>query len=755
MVESAVESSSKLVVGLTEKIMIRVLHVDDDAGFLKVAQQCLRMQEAFEVETALSVEEAMAKMKKKTFDVIVSDYQMPEKSGLEFLKELRGSGNNVPFILFTGKGREEVVIKALNLGADQYLNKFGAPETVYGELAHGIRKSVEVRKAETALQESEERFRSIVENSHDGILMIDNKFMITYTNDEASHIIGYSKEEMVGHSFMKFLSEESKNLVKDRYLRRQKGERVTSTYEFKVVRKDGQKRDVEIKATVMRDSRGMMQTVAQLLDITERKKAEEAVKESEQKLRGVIATSPDGVAWIDTTGKITLVNRKLLEVTGFSKKDIVGKNFMDVEALTQESKERIMENFRKRIEGIDTPPYEVELITKNEEIVPAELSASLIYEGDKIVGTQAILRDITERKRAEEMLSESQDKFERMFMGNPEAAVYVDSSFHVLDVNPRFESLFGYSLDEVKGKYIKDLVVPEDKMEEAAMLDKESRKGYVYRDTVRKRKDGTLISVSISAAPIITKAGSISSVAIYKDISQLKSAEKAVREMMMKLAEVNEKLHVVGRLTRHDVRNKLSLVTANVYLAKQRLTGDNETLQYLSDIESAVCQTVRILDFAGIYEKLGMEELGWVHVEKSVEEAATLFPELNLKVANDCSGLTVLADSLLRQLFYNLIHNSSTHGEKVSQIRVYYKEVGKDQLKLVYEDDGVGIPDAEKDKIFREGYGRGTGYGLYLVRKMCEVYSWTIRETGKPGEGARFTITIPKMNESGKESYRI
>jgi signal transduction histidine kinase len=84
----------------------------------------------------------------------------------------------------------------------------------------------------------------------------------------------------------------------------------------------------------------------------------------------------------------------------------------------------------------------------------------------------------------------------------------------------------------------------------------------------------------------------------------------------------------------------------------------------------------------------------------------------NVKVVNDCRGLTVLTDSLLRQLFYNLIDNSLKHGEKVSRIRLHYEEVGKDKLKLVYEDDGIGIPKAEKEKIFKEGYGKGTGYGL-------------------------------------------
>jgi DNA-binding response OmpR family regulator len=146
MVECSAKSSVKVVVDLDKRKSIRVLHVDDEPGLLKIAKQCLEMQGSFQVETACSVEEAIGKMEREGYDVIISDYQMPGKDGLEFLRELRQSGNNVPFVIFTGKGREEVAINAMKHGADQYLNKNGDPETVYAELAHTVRRVAE-RKA--------------------------------------------------------------------------------------------------------------------------------------------------------------------------------------------------------------------------------------------------------------------------------------------------------------------------------------------------------------------------------------------------------------------------------------------------------------------------------------------------------------------------------------------------------------------------------------------------------------------------------
>jgi len=353
-------------------------------------------------------------------------------------------------------------------------------------------------------------------------------------------------------------------------------------------------------------------------------------------------------------------------------------------------------------------------------------------------------------------IRESQQMFERLFIDNPEAAVYLDSGFHILNVNPRFMRLFGYSLDEIKGHHVNDVIVPKEKMEEAVVFDERASKGEMYHeDTVRKRKDGSLVPVAFSAAPIIVENQVIGHIAVYKDISQLKKAEKELRETLKKLEKTNEKLRVVGGLTRHDARNKLSAITGNVYLAKKNL-ADNQVLKNLKEMESAVAQMVRIFDFAKTYEMLGVEELRFVDVEKMVNEAVSLFSDLkSVKVINNCHGLMVLADSLLRQLFYNFVDNSLKYGEKLKTITIYYEEIDKDKLKLVYEDDGVGIAESEKKKLFQEGYGRGTGYGLYLIRKMCEDYGWNIQETGKQGEGAQFTITIPKIDQKSEISYRI
>ncbi len=133
---------------------LRVLYVDDDYCLLKVSKQILEMDGKFKVDITTSVEKAFEMLENQSYAAIISDYEMPTKNGLQFLAELRDKGNDIPFVIFTGRGREEVAMSTSNLGADGYFSKFGDPETVYSKLIYGILRSVERKDAKAkAFQE--------------------------------------------------------------------------------------------------------------------------------------------------------------------------------------------------------------------------------------------------------------------------------------------------------------------------------------------------------------------------------------------------------------------------------------------------------------------------------------------------------------------------------------------------------------------------------------------------------------------------
>jgi PAS domain S-box-containing protein len=764
MLESRGESQTEAVIGLGQKARpIKVLHVDDDAGLVKLARRALQTEGSFQVETALSVREAHQKMREEKFDVIVSDYLMPEKDGLAFLKELRQNGENIPFIIFTGKGREEVAKEALNLGADSYLNKTGDPEIVYCELAHSITKAVRIKEAEEALRDSEEKFRAISESASEATISIDTQGRMVFWNRGAETIFGYSASEMVGKPITLIMPERCRDNHETKIAAWLSSPPPVfgKSVEMTGLKKDGNEFPLEASFSLWKMKGETFLTVV-AHDVTGKKHAWEALKQAEEEAKSTLSllsatleSTADGILVVNTEGKITIYNQRFAEMWRIPDAVMLTRDINQMRAFVLDQLKEPQKWLEKVKELYAQPDSECSDLLEFKDGRVFERHSRPQRIGGQVAGRVWSFRDVTEDKKAEREIRENKQKFEGLFLGNPEAAVYLSSDFHILGMNPRFFELFGYPLEEIKDKHINDVIVPGEGTGEAEILDQRAAKGYVYFDTVRKRKDNSLIPVSVSAAPIIVEGRPVGHVAMYKDISESKRTEAALKEMMQKLSTMNEKLRVAGSLTRHDVRNKLSVVTGNVFLTKRKLQNSPGILDYMYDISSACQQILEIFDFARNYEMLGDEEPKNVDVGETVEKAVSLFSDLKgIRVSNECQALKVLADSLLDRLFYNLVDNSLKYGEKITQIRVYYEKSKDGKLKLIYQDDGVGIQWDEKPHLFKEGYGKGTGYGLYLIKKMTEVYGWAIQETGEPGRGAQFTITIPKENEKGKENYQ-
>ena len=267
--------------------------------------------------------------------------------------------------------------------------------------------------------------------------------------------------------------------------------------------------------------------------------------------------------------------------------------------------------------------------------------------------------------------------------------------------------------------------------------------------TGRGREEVAVRALNLGADRYINKNGDPDAVYCELAFAVTKIVErKKARRMLIadakKINQLNEKLQVVGSLTRHDVRNKLSAINARVYMLKKKVSQDPAAMNHLLAIDLASKQIVELLEFSHLYEKLGVEELQCVDVGKYVSDALALFVDLrDIRVENECCGLTVLADSLLRQLFYNLIDNTLRHGQKTTHIRIYF-EVDEQETRLIYQDNGVGVSDGQRATLFEEKNNRGINHGLYLVSRICEAYNWTVRETGQAEIGAKFVISIPK-----------
>ncbi len=319
--------------------------------------------------------------------------------------------------------------------------------------------------------------------------------------------------------------------------------------------------------------------------------------------------------------------------------------------------------------------------------------------------------------------------------------------------NAASEKLFGWTKNQAIGQdLVQVLAGAEAKNEEESISKWLNVKEAITLEYLAQRKDGLLVPILVNSSPVYDESGGYLGHAVSAtDITEQKMIE---RDMTMaleylsvnidKVEELNEKLRVVGSLTRHDVRNKLSSVTGYTYILKKRHYDLADVVEGLDKMSQAVNDSMKIFEIASTYEQVGLEELVEVDVGKVVDEAVAMFPDLPFTVINDCHGLVVRADSLLRQLIFNFIDNTRKYGKTTKTAHVYFRHTTGD-LQLVYEDDGVGIPKESKDQLFKQGYSTGgsTGFGLFLSKKIIQVYGWCIKEEGDAGKGTKFVMTLP------------
>ena len=303
----------------------RVLYVDDDQMMLDAFKQYVELLYDIDVTTALSPAKAMAVLEREPFDVVVSDFQMPEKSGIDFLKELRAAGNMVPFILFTGKGREEVVIEALNNGADFYVQKGGEPNSLFREMAHYITLSCERRRKEEELLATKERLESFVQNTAESIILFDLEGRIISVNSAFEQTFGWPKEEAVG-LVLPMVPDNEMGAIKKLF--RQVAETGKAMrYKGRRLRKSGEFFDAVMTVSPVKDLNGKTIAIAGLaLDRSSEVMTLETIERQKEELNVLLSSIGDAVIATDREGRVTFMNQVAAGFTGNDQNDVIGKD---------------------------------------------------------------------------------------------------------------------------------------------------------------------------------------------------------------------------------------------------------------------------------------------------------------------------------------------------------------------------------------------------------------------------------------------
>jgi len=348
-----------------------------------------------------------------------------------------------------------------------------------------------------------------------------------------------------------------------------------------------------------------------------------------------------------------------------------------------------------------------------------------------------------ERIRIERALTESQQRLaEAMDLAHLVNWEY-DVATGMFTFDNRFYALYGTTAEREGGTrmaadvYAREFVHPGDQgmvADEVKKAMETTDPGYISQCEHRIiRRDGEVRHIVVLIKVIKDEKGrTIRTRGVNQDITDRKRAEEALR-----LA--NRQLNLLTGITRHDILNNMTVLLGYLHLAEED-PANPRVPEFLRKMESTAANIRSQIEFTRIYQDLGTHEPQWLDLTMIIRHIKV--PE-EIALIADLENISVFASPMFEKVFFNLIDNSIRHGERVTGIRVSCQKSG-DDLVIVWEDNGVGIPGKDKEHIFERGFGKNTGLGMFLAREVLALTGITIRETGVEGTGARFEIMVPQ-----------
>ena len=384
------------------------------------------------------------------------------------------------------------------------------------------------KKLEEALRKSQQEFVSLFKGSPEALVYTDEKSNILDINPRFTELFGYTLEEIKGRNIDDGMIHPPDKIEEGKELGRIAKSEGYFKYETIRKKKNGPLFPVSIYGSNISIDGQLKGMLVIYIDTTERQNMLDKLKKSEEKYRNLFENMPGAYYRIDREGNLIMINPEGAKLFGYnSPENILGENIGQHLYFAPEERKSYLKELEKNKGNLK----DFELTLKKKDDTPLIISDTSHYCYDKegnIAGVEGIFVDITERKKTEEALRKSQQEFASLFKNCPEAIAYVDEKSNVLDINLRFTELFGYTLKEIKGKNInKGIIHPPDKINEGEELDKKAlAKGFIIFETIRKKKDGTLLPVLISGSSIIVNGQPKGIISTYIDITDRKRDEQ-------------------------------------------------------------------------------------------------------------------------------------------------------------------------------------------------------------------------------------
>ncbi|MBI5818192.1 MAG: PAS domain S-box protein [Verrucomicrobia bacterium] len=618
---------------------------------------------------------------------------------------------------------------------------------------------------EKALRESEQRFRLLADNASDLIWTRDASGQLNYVSPSVHRLLGYTQTEVLsrgtGHVLTAASSALAQKKLNEALPKLQAGKHVHETFELTYIRKDGWTVCCEVSCSGIFDASGKFSGIVGVSrDISERRRAEEALRESEERFRLATATARDAIIMLDNEGKVSFWNRAAEEMFGYSSSEALGQ-----EAHALLAPERYQENSRKGFGafrstgkgGAVGKTLELSAMRKDGKEIPVEMSLSATQLKGRWHAL-AILRDITERKRVEEERMRLVTAVEQA----AESVFITDTQGIILYVNPAFEKTTGYTREEAIGQNPRILESSkQDAMSNQQMCDTLSRGEVWHGRLTSKRKDGTFFEENATISPVRDGTGRIVNyIALKLDVTHELELESQLRQ--------SQKLEAIGTLAggiAHEINNPVNGIMNYAQLIADQLPADHPVRGYTGKImkeTDRVSLIVRNLLAFARQDKQGRSLSNLndiISATLSLIQTVIRHDQINL-VVEVSEGLPQMEcrSQQIEQVLMNLLTNArdalnekypAYHEDKIIRVsaRLFEKD-GKPWIRTTIEDHGNGIPAEIRDRIFDPFYttkptGRGTGLGLSISHGLVEEHGGKLFLETEAGRYTRFYMDLP------------
>ncbi|MCY9697765.1 PAS domain S-box protein [Paenibacillus alginolyticus] len=667
---------------------------------------------------------------------------LPEESDklLGLLKQLL-SGDLRSFQIEQRMKSKEGKILKVECGISLIRNSDNEPLYYIAQMKDLSKKS----EMELKLAESEQRYNSLIEHNPAGILTSDLNGLIISVNPAMERILGYTKQDMVGRSIHQFWEQEDLAAFPTKSVLLQ-----TDNYMLRVTHKSGEKIELGLK-NVPIIVNGITEGVYIIArDITQHNKDRESLRVAQQDLHDTVRRQQGmTMKFRQMRGKFihTLCDGELLYRLGYKPSHILGNGLYEIWPFYMAA--NIDKYYRRAWSGEANVMYEATFrgITYLTSLRP-------IFENGRVIEVIGSCVDITERKHMETELRETKELLESFINNTTDAICVLDQRFQVISVNSAYEKVFGWNQEELQNK---PLPIYPDFLEEHHKEIRDLLKAgnqISGLETVRIRKDGQLIHVSVTNTPIKNEKGEIIGFAgITRDITERKRTEELLRK--------SDKLSVAGQLAAglaHEIRNPLTSLRGFLQLLQNDMKGKQHyfdiMLSELDRINFIVSEFLVIAKPEAIqYKKSDLINILQTVIALLDTQANLCNVQLLLEFESDIPEF-ICSEMHLKQLFINLVKNAIEAITKDGHIKITVSMQGSEMIRVRTQDNGCGIPEERVKQLGEPFYTtkeKGTGLGLMMCFKIVEAHRGTMSIQSRIGEGTIIDVFLPTQS-IGKDS---